>query len=417
MLRKIGIKNFQSHKNSVLEFVPGVNVIFGISRNGKTAVRRALEWVSTNRPMGGRFFSNFAGDSGETKVEIEVDDASPISLEKKIQIKDGEKVVTKAIYRIGEDEFTGAGRDVPDVIREALNLSEINIQGQLDAPFLITSAPGEVGRVINRITKLEEADEWGSRLTTKINTANKEIDIFTNQLRDKEELLKEYEILPVMEIRINELKEIQGNYETKNETVNRIEDLIADFIAINGKIIEVEKILEVEKLVEQAEKIKQEFDNLTQEQELIEDFIYIENEILRIEKFLTVQDQIKNIEGLLFTLQNEQIAEKKLASYMDSLEDCIEDEERITKFLQVEILVNQVGKDEVELEKITAKEITLHDLIVDFERIEEEEKESLIIYERAKDGYTEELQKRKICPYCFEKIDEDKIKEILGRIL
>ena len=244
-----------------------------------------------------------------------------------------------------------------------------------------------------------------------------EIDIFTNQLRDKEELLKEYEILPVMEIRINELKEIQGNYETKNETVNRIEDLIADFIAINGKIIEVEKILEVEKLVEQAEKIKQEFDNLTREQELIEDFIYIENEILRVEKFLTVQDQIKNIEGLLFTLQNEQIAEKKLVSYMDSLEDCIEDEKRIVKFLQVEILVNQVGKDEVELEKITAKEITLHDLIVDFERIEEEEKESLIIYERAKDGYTEELQKRKICPYCFEKIDEDKIKEILGRIL
>ena len=107
MLKKLEITNFQSHPKSSLEFVPGINVIFGTSRNGKTAIRRALEWVVTNRPSGGRFFSNFAGEKGSTKVLLETDDTPLISLEKKIHRKGKEKIVDGTIYKIGAEEYKG----------------------------------------------------------------------------------------------------------------------------------------------------------------------------------------------------------------------------------------------------------------------------------------------------------------------
>ena len=52
MITKIEIKNFQSHKNTVLEFDKGVNVICGESDNGKSAVIRAIRWVVENYPQG-----------------------------------------------------------------------------------------------------------------------------------------------------------------------------------------------------------------------------------------------------------------------------------------------------------------------------------------------------------------------------
>jgi len=55
MIKYLQIQNFQSHKDSLLEFDPGVNVIVGSSDSGKTAVIRALRWLVWNRPSGDAF--------------------------------------------------------------------------------------------------------------------------------------------------------------------------------------------------------------------------------------------------------------------------------------------------------------------------------------------------------------------------
>ena len=52
MIRKLNIQNIQSHKNTELEFSPGINAIVGSSNNGKSAILRALYWVRYNRPLG-----------------------------------------------------------------------------------------------------------------------------------------------------------------------------------------------------------------------------------------------------------------------------------------------------------------------------------------------------------------------------
>ena len=52
MIKSIQIKNIQSHKDTSLEFSPGINAIVGSSNNGKSAVLRALYWARYNRPLG-----------------------------------------------------------------------------------------------------------------------------------------------------------------------------------------------------------------------------------------------------------------------------------------------------------------------------------------------------------------------------
>ena len=51
-ITKVELENFQSHKNSVIEFDRGLNVILGNSDSGKTAIIRAIKWAIYNEPQG-----------------------------------------------------------------------------------------------------------------------------------------------------------------------------------------------------------------------------------------------------------------------------------------------------------------------------------------------------------------------------
>ena len=50
------------------------------------------------------------------------------------------------------------GTDVPESVTEALNISPLSIQSQMDPPFLLSSSPGEVARALNEVADLEKID-------------------------------------------------------------------------------------------------------------------------------------------------------------------------------------------------------------------------------------------------------------------
>ena len=43
MIKSLEIKNVQSHKNSRLEFSPGINALVGTSNNGKSAIFEGVD--------------------------------------------------------------------------------------------------------------------------------------------------------------------------------------------------------------------------------------------------------------------------------------------------------------------------------------------------------------------------------------
>jgi exonuclease SbcC len=186
MLTSLHITNFQSHKESHLEFNPGVNVIIGESDSGKTAILRALRWVLTNRPGGDSFRSSWGGDT-----------SIGIWTENNLIVR--EKIGTNNIYRLGDTEFKAFGTEVPEEIQDALNMNEINVQNQLDLPFLLRDSPGQVAAHFNKIAHLDAIDKSMQLIEKWTRALNQQLKDNESNLLQQQESLTEYSYLPEME--------------------------------------------------------------------------------------------------------------------------------------------------------------------------------------------------------------------------
>lgn len=185
MINSLILNNFQSHKHSGLEFDPGLNVIIGPSDSGKTAIIRAMRWVVWNRPLGNAMCSNWGG---ETSIEINANNISVIRKEGK-----------EKSYLLNDLEFKAFGTSVPDEIVNALNLSEINLQSQLDAPFLLSQSAGEVAQHFNRIANLDKIDTGLQNIQSWIKKISKDIDYKNTQLEQNKTDLEKFDYLEKFE--------------------------------------------------------------------------------------------------------------------------------------------------------------------------------------------------------------------------
>jgi len=112
MIDSMHIKNFQSHKDSHLDFHPGVDVIVGPSDSGKTAIIRALRWLVWNRPTGDAVRSWWGGD---TEVSLSL----PTSSISRIKGKENQ-------YTLNGLVFKAIGTDVPEEISKELKQTSIS---------------------------------------------------------------------------------------------------------------------------------------------------------------------------------------------------------------------------------------------------------------------------------------------------
>lgn len=165
MIKSLRVKNFQSHRDTLIKFSPGVNAIIGEPQSGKTALLRALALVVNNRPSGFRYHSHFATEA-ETVIEVE-------TVEGLVEFRKGDGGASyKATVDGQTTDFPKAGVNVPDTVVSLLNLAQLNTQSQLDGPFLVGQPPAEIAREINRVTKIDLVDRWTSELNRRKHTTN-----------------------------------------------------------------------------------------------------------------------------------------------------------------------------------------------------------------------------------------------------
>jgi DNA repair exonuclease SbcCD ATPase subunit len=192
-IKSITLKNFQSHKLSKVELDKGVTALIGENDQGKSSVLRGLYWLTFNRPLGDDFRSNWGGD---TSVEVITDDGSII---KRV------KTDSKNQYWLNDEVFEGFGTNVPEPIQKALNLSELNFSTPREAPFLIHSEAGEVGKFFNKAINLEIIDRAQSHAGLRTKRIRREM-VFTQEaLKEKEEELKELSWVRKAEGEVNAL--------------------------------------------------------------------------------------------------------------------------------------------------------------------------------------------------------------------
>lgn len=197
MITGLKIFNFQSHKNTSLEFHPGVNVIIGSSDSGKTSLLRSIRKVVWNRPNGDDFRSDWGGD---TRIEL-------ITPEHNI-IRGIDK---ENWYELDGKKLVAFGTKVPEEIQKALNIDDTNLQKQFDSPFLLSSSPGEVAAYFNQVAHLERIDSSVSYVNGKI------LSMIAKQKADKASLEEfetehtQYAYLDKFEIDLEELEHQQSS--------------------------------------------------------------------------------------------------------------------------------------------------------------------------------------------------------------
>jgi len=260
MVRSLRLLKFRSHKDTRLELCPGMNGIIGISQSGKTNIVRALIWLSTLKPTSKNLVHNREEGAG-AKVELETSDGHSISLEK------GNKISGQ--YNIDGKIFRKFGRTVPEEVLNVLNMSTINFHNQLDEPFLVTSKPSYISRVINEITGMVDFDKWidevNSRVTKYKGQRSYHEAVIEERQIELDELgdLEEIEPIIVEARMIKEEKEkLEDKYEILSENVAQIQD-IRKRIDTEKKILRLAPDLKkIEQIKEAIEVLNEDADNL-----------------------------------------------------------------------------------------------------------------------------------------------------------
>jgi len=249
-MKRLRIENYQSHTYTELEFHPGINVIVGRSQKGKTAIIRALKWLAVNRPSGFRFHT--AGAENPTRVELEQDDRTVIVHEKSSK---------KESYKMGDRVWDKVNRDVPEEVRIKLNFDPINIQNQLDTPYLVTSSPGEIAREINTVIRIEEVYDWISRLTREINTANNSLITRTKDLESVEASLEKYTKLDKLKRPIKRLSLLQEGINRQHQERQELERLVGDYDRVSRKLVIKDRIERVDSILGEVSGLMNDIEN------------------------------------------------------------------------------------------------------------------------------------------------------------
>ena len=264
----------------------------GATDSGKSAIIRALRWLIWNRPVGDAFIHY--GEDG-VFVNVTTDEIDTIQRAKG---PGGNE------YRINEQIFKAFGNDIPEDVQKILNMDEVNLQQQLDAPFLISNSPGEVAAFFNKIAHLDQIDFGTKNIQSEIRKITGKILHGEDQLKILEVQIGKYDFLGDFEAKLVLL-------ESKNTELASLQSQKA---AIEGII---EQIEEDEILLEEYETLigfEKDVDAII---ELIDEKQALENEHFNLERHL---DAIENLDDDIKSAdENIQELEKELKEQMPNI--------------------------------------------------------------------------------------------------
>lgn len=250
MIKNIHLKNFQSHKDTLIKFDQGVNVIVGQSDVGKSAILRAIAWICTNKPSGDEFISSWAD---LTSIKIETDDC--------MVIREKGKGVNQYILKQGKGKdfvFKGFGQDIPEEVKQALNIQDINLRFQLQGPFFLSDSSGEVSRYLNRISRLDKIDEVIATIDSDLRSARKTLNLGLDLLIENQEKIKGYDWIDEAESQLRDLEALNFqliDWRNQKSTIENILQAISEAEKRKEKFKFIKAKKQVLKLIKMDEEI------------------------------------------------------------------------------------------------------------------------------------------------------------------
>ena len=244
MIEFARIIGFQSHKETELEFVPGINIIVGNSDTGKSSIVRGLFWAFTNNPSGTAYRNWDLKDKEMTEVTTVFTDGKYVCRERNVG-----KVNQ---YLIGNEEgeeygpFKALRTKVPTEVSDVSKMHSVNMQAQKDKFFLLDKSPGQVAKAFNEVSNLEIMDKAIKEVNSRVRKVTSEISSVDSREAELDELIELSDWIDDCE---KEFTTIQKKKHDHEELIEKEESLLKIY---NG-IIEIEKILDELEYVHAAE--------------------------------------------------------------------------------------------------------------------------------------------------------------------
>jgi exonuclease SbcC len=377
VIKKIKISNFQSHKNTEINFSDRLNCVIGSTHVGKSALVRALRWVIYNDQF--KDFITWGEDL--CSVSVYFDSGSIVTRERE---KDTNRYI---LEKDGKREiFESFGLDIPPNIKKELNTAEIllsenlsfnlNVRSQHDPLFLLTDPGTTRAKALNSLIGVHIIDEALKDLAAD----GKREKILSTEIKERivklEEEIKSFGDLSFKE---NIAKKLQNLFlELKNKvekfkSLKEFKENYFDFdVRVKGhesrknslKLYDYNKIVKLDKL----------YVTYKEMQEISNDIRYFSNK---------ETDLIKRKEGIV------KYDEKKIKS----LESLHTKRDEILEFNEELVLFEEEYNNYANARKNVEKDLKC-----------------------IKDDYTQVIRELKKCPVCFSNIDDVKIKEIVEHL-
>ena len=265
-ISKLELVNFQSHKNTVMEFDKGLNVIIGNSDSGKTSIIRAVKWALFNEPQGDAFIRQ-----DETKCWVTVHFNTGAIVRRL-------RTASKNSYYLkksnGEEyNFEAFGRNVPKEIIDEINMFKIefdennnyilNIAEQLEGPFLINEKPSLRASAIGRIVKVNLVDNAMRDTIRDRKNTQYQAKLLQNQIDDYKEQIKKYDYLEEKIRLSNKLKAIRDKIKNLEKVHKQYKNYKIALDKLNIEIKESEEILDKYKNLDKLINIAKTCENTT----------------------------------------------------------------------------------------------------------------------------------------------------------
>lgn len=308
MLESIEMINFQSHRHTKLMFSPNVNVILGETDSGKSSIIRAIDWVVNNYPSGDSICSDWGGD---TSVKIVTDDKHIIE----------KKRTSKGIsYSLDGMEFKAVGKgNVPEEISSVFRISDINLQKQFKAAFLLDLSSGNVAKELNKCANLDTIDAALQNINKQAQQEKATLKNMEIAFEGLEKQNEDFKWVDDAEEKIVFLETIDSEISLSKEKVRFLEETVDKIVKINSKKKELENILAFDDKVNLLLSISDDINimqkSINQKVSYIAEHEDIRQMISHEEGIVKHEDEIKKLLNISEDLEKEHIKINSLGGH------------------------------------------------------------------------------------------------------
>ena len=238
MLKYTHIKNFQSHKDTTIEFSSNVTAIVGLNNNGKSAIFRALQKVIRNIPDGKLFISDW---SNSCEIILATDLGVITRSVKSTNTNDANK------YSVNEVDFVKFKTTIPVEVKEKFTVSDIqkfgdvefdlNFQNQFDDEFLVVGSglASVRGKILGRIIKTDSVQRAVQLASSSEKSLVQEYKYNKEQKEKLSLQLVKYNFLDNVIVCYSGVKEKLDVLEIKKNKIDKLKSILSDILIITKK--------------------------------------------------------------------------------------------------------------------------------------------------------------------------------------